>query len=64
MIAAKTPEGRKAITAQALRGIHATSRHVGAARGDRGGGSDRSDRGTFIQRLPVCRRFAYHQATR
>ena len=58
----EAPDDRKEITDQAAQGVHATSRHIGAALGDGGGGSDRSDRSAFVQRLPVCRRFADHQA--
>src|SRR4029079_9970578 len=58
----EAPEGRKEVADQAAHGVHAPLRHIGAAFGDYGGGSDRTDRHAFVELLPVRGWFANHQA--
>src|SRR5262245_1535901 len=58
----EAPEGRKEVADQAAHGVHAPLRHIGAAFGDYGGGSDRTDRHAFVELLPVRGWFANQQA--
>jgi hypothetical protein len=55
------PENRNGKKDQTDRDRCATARHLGAARGDRGGGADRADRRAFVLPMSVCR-FADRQA--
>src|SRR5437879_6249900 len=52
----EAPEDCEEVADEAAHGVPAASRRPGAALDHRGGGSDRSDRGTFVQPLPVRRR--------
>src|SRR5258705_9421427 len=58
----EAPDRGEEVADQAPHGVSAALRHTGATLGDGGGGPDGSNRGAFVEALPVRGRFADHQA--